>query len=251
MKPKRKADGDREETSPAKKTKVDAAVEAAGSIRKVTRKTKAKRQKAELAIDMTDLPSASSTATTSTTTTTSDTPNRKQVDELATNASVTRRSSRLRSQEHPSSTPKSSLPTPIKLGRAGAGRSLPKKARSEEDELARKTRANTKRNMGNAEFPAEVLVRIADEAEKNSDHGQESERPASGRRVGWNQPLEKVQGEEPKKGRAKGKATRGQTGISKPKAKRATKVAADLGMVANGTPAKPQRVTRSSARSVV
>ncbi|KAH7224104.1 hypothetical protein BKA60DRAFT_563070 [Fusarium oxysporum] len=252
MKPKRKADGDREETSPAKKTKVDAAVEAAESIRKVTRKTKAKRQKAELAIDMTDLPSASSTATTSTTTTTSsDTPNRKQVDELATNASVTRRSSRLRSQEHPSSTPKSSLPTPIKLGRAGAGRSLPKKARSEEDELARKTRANTKRNMGNAEFPAEVLVRIADEAEKNSDHGQESERPASGRRVGWNQPLEKVQGEEPKKGRAKGKATQGQTGISKPKAKRATKVAADLGMVANGTPAKPQRVTRSSARSVV
>ncbi|PCD34850.1 hypothetical protein AU210_007445 [Fusarium oxysporum f. sp. radicis-cucumerinum] len=251
MKPKRKADGDREETSPAKKTKVDAAVEAAGSIRKVTRKTKAKRQKAELAIDMTDLPSASSTATTSTTTTTSDTPNRKQVDELATNASVTRRSSRLRSQEHPSSTPKSSLPTPIKLGRAGAGRSLPKKARSEEDELARKTRANTKRNMGNAEFPAEVLVRIADEAEKNSDHGQESERPASGRRVGWNQPLEKVQGEEPKKGRAKGKATQGQTGISKPKAKRATKVAADLGMVANGTPAKPQRVTRSSTRSVV
>ncbi|KAK2680728.1 hypothetical protein RAB80_002521 [Fusarium oxysporum f. sp. vasinfectum] len=199
MKTKRKADGDREETSPAKKTKVDAAVEAAGSIRKVTRKTKAKRQK---------------------------------VDDLATNVSVTRRSSRLRSQEHPSSTPKSSLPTPIKLGRAGAGRSLPKKARSEEDELARKTRANTKRNMGNAEFPAEVLVRIADEAEKNSDHGQESERPASGRRVGWNQPLEK-------------------TGISKPKAKRATKVAADLGMVANGTPAKPQRVTRSSARSVV
>ncbi|KAM5511984.1 hypothetical protein FOXYSP1_06784 [Fusarium oxysporum f. sp. phaseoli] len=252
MKTKRKADGDREETSPAKKTKVDAAVEAAGSIRKVTRKTKAKRQKAELAIDMTDLPSASSTATTSiTTTTSSDTPNRKQVDDLATNVSVTRRSSRLRSQEHPSSTPKSSLPTPIKLGRAGAGRSLPKKARSEEDELARKTRANTKRNMGNAEFPAEVLVRIADEAEKNSDHGQELERPASGRRVGWNQPLEKVQGEEPKKGRAKGKATQGQTGISKPKAKRATKVAADLGMVANGTPAKPQRVTRSSARSVV
>ncbi|KAI7769772.1 hypothetical protein LZL87_003262 [Fusarium oxysporum] len=250
MKAKRKADGDSEETSPAKKTKVDAAVEAAGSIRKVTRKTKAKRQKAELAIDMTDLPSAS-TATTTTTTTSSDTPNGKQVDELATNASVTRRSSRLRSQEHPSSTPKSSLPTPIKLGRAGTGRSLPKKARSEEDELARKTRANTKRNMGKAEFPAEVLVRIADEAEKNSDHGQESERPASGRRVGWNQPLEKVQGEEAKKGRAKGKATQGQTGISKPKAKRATKVAADLGMVANGTPAKPQRVTRSSARSRV
>ncbi|KAF5253774.1 hypothetical protein FANTH_1467 [Fusarium anthophilum] len=236
VKAKRKADGDGDEPSPPKKLKV-------------TRKTKAKRQKAELAIDMTELPSASSSSTT--TTPSADTPNSKQVDELAPNTSVTRRSSRLRSQEHPSSAPKSSLPTPIKLGRAGAGRSLPKKARSEEDELARKTRANTKRNMGKAEFPAEVLVRIADEAEKNSDHGEESERPASGRRVGWNQPLEKVQGDEPKKGRAKGKATQGQTGISKPKAKRATKVAADLGMVANGTPAKPQRVTRSSARSGV
>ncbi|KAF5699928.1 hypothetical protein FMUND_14552 [Fusarium mundagurra] len=247
VKAKRKADCDADEESPAKKSKVDnAASEARGSIRQVTRKTKAKRQRAELAIDMTDLPSASNTTTTST-----DTPNSKQVDELAPNTSATRRSSRLRSQENPSSAPKSSLPTPIKLGRAGAGRSLPKKARSEEDELARKTRANTKRNMGKAEFPAEVLVRIADEAEKNSDQGEELERPTTGRRVGWNQPLEKVQGEEPKKGRAKGKATQGQTGISKPKAKRATKVAADLGMVANGTPAKPQRVTRSSARSGV
>ncbi|KAF5968436.1 hypothetical protein FCOIX_11416 [Fusarium coicis] len=248
VKAKRKADCDADEESPAKKSKMDnAASEARGSIRQVTRKTKAKRQRAELAIDMTDLPSASTT-----TTNTTDTPNGKQVDELAPNTS-TRRSSRLRSQENPSSAPKSSLPTPIKLGRAGAGRSLPKKARSEEDELARKTRANTKRNMGKAEFPAEVLVRIADEAEKTSDQGEgeESERPATGRRVGWNQPLEKVQGEEPKKGRAKGRATQGQTGISKPKAKRATKVAADLGMVANGTPAKPQRVTRSSARSGV
>ncbi|VZI20062.1 unnamed protein product [Fusarium fujikuroi] len=250
MKAKRKADCDNDEESPAKKSKIDNAACEARSIRQVTRKTKAKRQKAELAIDMTDLPSASS-STTNPTTTSSDAPNGKQVDELASSTSATRRSSRLRSQETPSSAPKSSLPTPIKLGRAGAGRSLPKKARSEEDELARKTRANTKRNMGKAEFPAEVLVRIADEAEKNSDHGEESERPTSGRRVGWNQPLEKVQGEEPKKGRAKGKATQGQTGISKPKAKRATKVAADLGMVANGTPAKPQRVTRSSARSGV
>jgi hypothetical protein len=251
MKAKRKHDGevDNEHKLPAKKAKVDeAAGEAAGSIRKVTRKTKAKRQKAELAIDMTDLPSASTTTTTATT---SDTPTGKQVDELATATPVTRRSSRLRSQDHPSSAPKSSLPTPIKLGRAGAGRSLPKKARSEEDELARKTRANTKRNMGKAELPAEVLVRLADQAEKNSDHSQESERSASGRCVEWNQPLEKVQGEEPKKGRAKDKATQGQTGISRPKAKRATKVAADLGMVANGTPAKPQRVTRSSARSGV
>ncbi|KAF4339299.1 hypothetical protein FBEOM_6713 [Fusarium beomiforme] len=251
MKAKRKHDDDvdGEEKSPAKKAKVkeekDKAVE---SIPKTTRKTKAKRQKAELAIDMTDLPTASTTTTTNTTSI------GNQADELATATPVTRRSSRLRSQEPTSSAPKSSLPTPIKLSRAGAGRNggakLPKKARSEEDELARKTRANTKKNMGNAEFPADVLVRLAGQAEEDSDLGQESEGSASGRRVGWTEPLTKVQGAEPKKGRAK-KATQGQTGIAKPKAKRATKVAEDLGVVANGTPAKPQRVTRSSARSRV
>ncbi|KAF4494604.1 hypothetical protein FAGAP_9267, partial [Fusarium agapanthi] len=68
MKTKRKADGDDEETSPAKKMKVEKPTgEAAGSIRQVARKTKAKRQRAELAIDMTDLPSASNTTTTTTT----------------------------------------------------------------------------------------------------------------------------------------------------------------------------------------
>ncbi|KAF5669925.1 hypothetical protein FDENT_11369, partial [Fusarium denticulatum] len=105
MKVKRKADCDADEESPAKKSKIDnAASEARGSIRRVTRKTKAKRQKAELAIDMTDLPSASNTTTTTTTNTSpsTDTPNGKQVDELASDASVTRRSSRLRNQEHPS-----------------------------------------------------------------------------------------------------------------------------------------------------
>ncbi|KAF5534805.1 hypothetical protein FPHYL_13338, partial [Fusarium phyllophilum] len=65
MKVKRKADCDADEESPAKKSKIDnAASEARGSIRQVARKTKAKRQRAELAIDMTDLPSASNTTTT-------------------------------------------------------------------------------------------------------------------------------------------------------------------------------------------
>ncbi|KAF5017553.1 hypothetical protein F66182_10500, partial [Fusarium sp. NRRL 66182] len=72
---------------------------------------------------------------------------------------------------------------------------------------------------------------------------------------GWKTPLESVEGEKPKKGRALpgGKATQGKTGISKPKStpkgKGAAKVAEELGMVANGTPAKSRRVTRSRARA--
>ncbi|KAF4445863.1 hypothetical protein F53441_10424 [Fusarium austroafricanum] len=246
LKRKHSDGAENDEASPVKKSKVE---EKEPEVAKAVAKprTKARRRKAELEITMTDLPASKS-------------------DEADTTAPVTRRSSRLRGQDNTSGAPKSSLPTPIKISRAGAGRNggakLPK-ARSEEEELVRKTRANTKKNMGNAELPAEVLVRLASQVEDDSDGSRESEGSATGRRVGWNQPLTKVQGDEPKKGRAapkaKGKATQGEAGISKPKstpkstpkAKRVTKVAEDLGMVANGTPAKPQRVTRSRARSGV
>ncbi|KAM0215132.1 hypothetical protein ACHAQD_008458 [Fusarium lateritium] len=258
MKTKRKheEDIDTEIQSPPKKVKTEdvAKTETTKSAPKKGRMTKNSRQKSELEIDMTDLP----TATPSTD---------KQVDELDAVTPATRRSSRIRVQETTSGAPKSSLPTPIKLNRAGAGRNgganLTKKPRTEDQELDRKTRSNTKKNMGDAEFPSEVLVRLAGQAEEDSDVSQESEGSAGGRRVGWKTPLEKVQGETPKKGRAapkgKGKATQGETGISKPKSTskstpktaRATKVAEGLGMVANGTPAKPQRVTRSRARSGV
>ncbi|KAH7261748.1 hypothetical protein BKA59DRAFT_461747 [Fusarium tricinctum] len=265
MKTKRKHEEDHETDvqSPPKKVKVEelTATETSKSAPKKGRRTKNSRQKSELEIDMTDLPAATPTTTTSSTTTD------KQVDELDAVTPATRRSSRLRVQETASGAPKSSLPTPIKLNRAGAGRNggakLTKKPRTEDQELDRKTRSNTKKNMGDAEFPSEVLVRLAGQVEEDSDVSQESEGSAGGRRVGWKTPLEKVQGETPKKGRAapkgKGKATQGETGISKPKSTskstpktaRATKVAEGLGMVANGTPAKPQRVTRSRARSGV
>ncbi|KAM0433576.1 hypothetical protein ACHAQK_009192 [Fusarium lateritium] len=266
MKTKRKheEDIDTEIQSPPKKVKTEdvAKTETTKSAPKKGRMTKNSRQKSELEIDMTDLP----TATPSTSITTSSSTD-KQVDELDAMTPATRRSSRLRVQETTSGAPKSSLPTPIKLNRAGAGRNgganLTKKPRTEDQELDRKTRSNTKKNMGDAEFPSEVLVRLAGQAEEDSDVSQESEGSAGGRRVGWKTPLEKVQGETPKKGRVapkgKGKATQGETGISKPKSTskstpktaRATKVAEGLGMVANGTPAKPQRVTRSRARSGV
>ncbi|KAM0352320.1 hypothetical protein ACHAPU_001984 [Fusarium lateritium] len=257
LKAKRKHQEDAEDDvqSPPKKVKVEdnGETDTPKSAPKKGRRTKNSRQKSELEIDMNDLPTTTAAIPTATT-------DNKQVNELEAVTPATRRSSRLRVQDSASGAPKSSLPTPtpIKLNRAGAGRNGGanlKKARTEDQELDRKTRSNTKKNMVGAEFPPEVLVRLAGQGEEDSDVGQESEGSAGGRRVGWKTPLEKFQGESPKKGRAapkgKGKATQGQTGISKPKAKQATKVAEDLGMVANGTPAKPQRVTRSRARSGV
>ncbi|CEI67478.1 hypothetical protein FVEN_g5582 [Fusarium venenatum] len=202
-------DEDEEDDKPSpKKAKVEA-----------TPKGKAARMKSNLTIDMVDLPETQDTE--SSVPTPGDTANAQAV-------SPPRRSSRLRA----TGGPKSSLPTPIKLSRAGAGRaSLTRKPRSEEQELDRKTRSNTKKNMGDAESPAEVLTRIKDQSEEDSDVGEGS---AGGRRVGWKDPLEKIQGSSPKK-----KATRSKTGVTKPKATRAAKVAEGP---------KSQRVTRSRAR---
>lgn len=234
-------DGNLGDESPPKKVKVDEPKAAAAP--KKGKRTRTARHKAELAIDMVDTP-------------TQDTESSLPADANPASPPTTRRSSRLRGQDNTSGAPKSSLPTPIKLNRAGAGRGMAKKPRTEEQELDRKTRSNTKKNMGDAESPAETLTRIKGQAEDDSDV---SEGSAGGRRVGWKDPLEKIQGSTPKKGRAapKAKATQGNTGISKTpstpksttKTTRAAKVAEGLGMVANGTPAKPQRVTRSRARN--
>ncbi|RGP65713.1 hypothetical protein FLONG3_9106 [Fusarium longipes] len=220
--------GDEEEGKPSPKK---AKVEKTEAAPKKGKQTKTARQRSNLDIDMVDFPATQATELTTTTTTTT-----TDAASQAASPPMTRRSSRLRSQDSTGG-PKSSLPTPIKLTRAGAGRaSLARKPRSAEQELDRKTRSNTKKNMGDAESPAEVLTRIKGQAEEDSDV---SEGSASGRRVGWKDPLEKVQGSSPKKGRA----TQGKTGVTKPKATRAAKVA-------EGS-AKPQRVTRSRARNGV
>ncbi|CAF3521829.1 unnamed protein product [Fusarium graminearum] len=196
---------------------------------KLETRGKVARMKSNLDIDMVDFPATQVTESSVPAPT-------DAANEEAASPPTTRRSSRLRGQG--AGGPKSSLPTPIKLSRAGAGRgSLARKPRSEEQELDRKTRSNTKKNMGDAESPAEVLTRIKDQAEEDSDVGEGS---AGGRRVGWKDPLEKVQGSSPKKrAEPKGKATQGKTGVAKPKATRAAKVAEGP---------KSQRVTRSRAR---
>ena len=161
---------------------------------------------------------------------------------------ATRRSSRIRSQTDIVA-PKSSIPTAIKIGRSGAGRAVAG-ATSTTQEVHRVTSMNTVRNRG--EYPAEVLVRVAEEQASHSGETR-AERTAKGRKnVVWSNPLESYQDGKPRKRRgvAKAKATQGETGVSKPKQStpakpKAFRVAEGLGMADNGTPLKPQRVTRS------
>ncbi|KAJ6440631.1 dextranase [Purpureocillium lavendulum] len=183
-------------------------------------------------------------------------------------APVARRSSRLRNQKQPTTAPKSSIPTAIKLGgRSGASRG-PAVKKTTQPDLSSQTRENTVMNKGNAEYPVDVLARQASESEDMdgdaSDNSDNTKKPSKkGTNVGWKEPLathKEVKTEKPKRGRpAKAKATIGNTGVTKPAAtakpsatatkQRTAKVAAKMGMSGNGTPARPARVTRSSARN--
>ncbi|KAF7558433.1 hypothetical protein G7046_g5719 [Stylonectria norvegica] len=178
-----------------------------------------------------------------------------------------RRSTRLRSQDVAPSGPKSSIPTPIQLNRSRAGRGalpvLNSAVRSGQQDLSTQTRSNTMKNKGKAEHPAQVLAKYkeakpADDSDGGSAGSTSSTK--SQKAVVWKEPLESVQELKSGKGKAKpaskSKATQGNTGISKAKPKATAKskqakanLAENLGMVANGTPAKPQRMTRARTRS--
>lgn len=178
----------------------------------------------------------------------------------------TRRSTRIRSQKPISgAATKSSIPTAIKLGsRPGTGR-LNSATRTDQQDLSHKTRMNTRKNKGNAEYPAQVLARYQEErlGDGVSEGSSESEslgKPnTGGKNVGWKSPLEARQEEKPKKARTTATYKSKASGIAKPpkpattaqKQQRTAKVAATLGMSQNGTPAKPYRATRSSTRARV
>ncbi|KAL7931961.1 hypothetical protein V8C35DRAFT_309017 [Trichoderma chlorosporum] len=179
-------------------------------------------------------------------------------------AAVSRRSSRLKAK--PSAIPKSSIPAPTKVGR-GRPPSLPLgSARNEQQDLVHQTRANTRRNKGNAEYPAQVLARHSEEEDGDSSQQDEGEasKTLRGKSVIWKEPLASYQQEEkPKRGRpsaaakeAKAKAKSAGNRVSKPAPKpsaatqkqRSSRIAAGLGMAGNGTPA-PKRATRASTRT--
>ncbi|RSL56969.1 hypothetical protein CEP54_008544 [Fusarium duplospermum] len=243
--------------SPAKKAK-SSKEETKQTTPKRARRTKTVRQKIDLAIEMTDLPADAEEATAEVMETVE-----KQTEVTEDEGPVTRRSTRLRSREQTSGAPKSSIPTPIKLNRSGAGRNggavLNSSVRSEQQDLTHQTRLNTKRNKGSAEYPAQVLAKHTEtKGEDDSDASRasgESSACKGKKSVVWREPLESVQEAKPKKGGrpTKAKVTQGKTGVAKPKStaqkKRAVKAAEDLGMAGNGTPVKPQRVTRARTRS--
>ncbi|KAJ4859614.1 hypothetical protein T069G_04602 [Trichoderma breve] len=187
------------------------------------------------------------------------------VDELANHEeqeeapvpAASRRSSRLKTK--PSAIPKPSTPAPTKVGRGRPPNTLGS-VRNEQQDLVHQTRANTRRNKGNAEYPAQFLARHSEEEEEEASQQDETETSKAGRgkSVVWKEPLASYQEEEkPKRGRpAKAKATVVGSRVSKPAAKpsaaaqkqRSSRIAAGLGMAGNGTPA-PKRATRASTRS--
>ncbi|KAM3466431.1 hypothetical protein NHJ6243_000814 [Beauveria neobassiana] len=190
----------------------------------------------------------------------------KNVEEQHVNTesdSKSRRSSRLRNQTRLPSA-KSAIPTPIKLGRS-SGPMLNSAVRSEQQDLKTQTRRNTLRNKGRSEQPAQFLARQQAEGQAEPEPLERDSESDKERRkcVNWNNPLamyqEEVQRKEtvtPKKGKSAKPKTVQMSGIAKPSTRakttadkeRTARLAEHFGMVSNGTPAKPQRSTRSRMR---
>jgi hypothetical protein len=187
-----------------------------------------------------------------------------ELDEVTEgNSAASRRSSRIRKQAVTAPLSKSAIPTPIKIGRS-TGTTLNSAVRSEQQDLTYQTRMNTRKNKGHAEYPAQWLARQSEGAHSDSEADMvNSEQIASdGTRkcVAWKSPLAAYQEEEDDKLKKKGSKTTKTvrtSGIAKPvtrakttaEKERTARLAEHFGMVSNGTPAKPQRMTRSRMRS--
>lgn len=199
---------------------------------------------------------------------------------------ATRRSSRIRGLDGSASTARSSIPTAITLNRPGARRGVSNQGinsavRSEQQDLTHQTRVNTRKNRGNAEYPSQVLAKRSHELSgSDEEQGEAPARAKRGKSVVWKEPLELEQGAKPKKTKesapkaadkkvtkgsvskipaskaptTKAKLTQGTSGIAKPKKapsqrQRTEQATQQLERAGNGTPARPQRMTRSRTRS--
>lgn len=192
--------------------------------------------------------------------------NADEVEDEAEMDSNSRRSSRLRNQA-PVPSVKSAIPTPIKIGR-NSGPTLNSAVRSEQQGLTNQTRSNTAKNKGDSEYPAQFLARQAELVQNElSIVERESSSDREGRKtVNWSNPLAMYQ-EDPQQEKEKEKEKPKKTKLAKPKSvqmsgiakpttrakttadkERTARLAEHFGMVSNGTPAKPQRSTRSRMR---
>ncbi|UKZ78555.1 hypothetical protein TrVFT333_006301 [Trichoderma virens FT-333] len=133
-------------------------------------------------------------------------------------AAVSRRSSRLKAK--PSAIPKPSIPAPTKIGRGRPPtNSTLGSVRNEQQDLVHQTRANTRRNKGNAEYPAQVLARQSSDEEGDGSQQDEAEAKARrGKSVVWKEPLASYQEEEkPKRGGRRQRPSRLATGFPSPR----------------------------------
>ncbi|OAQ98695.1 hypothetical protein LLEC1_02575 [Akanthomyces lecanii] len=177
--------------------------------------------------------------------------------------STSRRSSRLRNQTG-LPTAKSAIPTSIKMRRNG-GPPLNSAVRIAQQELTYQTRANTQKNKADAEYPAQFLAKQQERAhiEQEAVEREASSEKEGRKCVNWSNPLamyqeeiQKKEQEKTKRAKSSKSKTAQMSGIAKPvtRAKstadkeRTARLAEHFGMVSNGTPAKPQRSTRSRMR---
>ncbi|OAA71105.1 hypothetical protein LEL_09696 [Akanthomyces lecanii RCEF 1005] len=184
----------------------------------------------------------------------------KQDDEMD---STSRRSSRLRNQTGPPSA-KSAIPTSIKMRRNG-GPPLNSAVRIAQQELTYQTRANTQKNKADAEYPAQFLAKQQEQAQIEQEAVErETSSEKEGRKcVNWSNPLaiyqeeiQKKEEDKPERAKSSKPKTVQMSGIAKPvtrakttaEKERTARLAEHFGMVSNGTPAKPQRSTRSRMR---
>lgn len=187
----------------------------------------------------------------------------QESDEEMADAPAARRSSRLRTLRRPMAAPKSSIPTSIRVSsRSGSGRghTAKPKSRPGQQDVSQQTRINTRKNRGEAEYPAQLLARSDfDDTQVDTQAGHPSKATRSSRdtkSVGWKEPLVSHQDEAAGRGRAKAKATQGCTGVEKlprpdaaARKKRSAQVATGLGMSTRGTPSKAGPMTRAAARA--
>lgn len=168
----------------------------------------------------------------------------------------TRRSSRIRGQAK-SATLKSSIPTAIKISHSGLGRNSSGTMKSSvQKDISKATSLNTRRNRG--EDPTLVLARISEALSgRANDDAFEKHASDRGKSVGWKDPLESVQdekanqrkiGSQTKAPQKMTAATRKTVATASRQKPRAANVSRELGMTGNGTPGRPQRVTRSRSR---
>ncbi|EQK99954.1 hypothetical protein OCS_04336 [Ophiocordyceps sinensis CO18] len=176
-----------------------------------------------------------------------------QSDEEMVDAPLARRSSRLLTLKRQMASKRSSTADPATVSkRSGSGRGHAPKAKSKRD-ASQQTRLNTRRNKGNAEYPAQLLGRQGlDEMDVDAParHPRKTTKSSKcTKSVRWNEPLRSLQDESPKKMTIRD--TQARAGVADRKKPKGTvrQMAKQLASVKE-PPGRQGRITRAAARAL-